>query len=146
MLGPYSAPMLESLLAEALTLLMLSYYKEKSSIHKSPWSYLLLNLHQNPILVLCLVSKKSFFHVRSRSCPAPTRFLHSLSEEKAANVSGLMLLSERGSPIQTLTLPLQIPWRSFQWKLKSPKEIVLDKTWLHLVHTAECCSVSDTVL
>lgn len=57
-----------------------------------------------------------------------------------------MVLSERGSPNQTLTLPLQIPWCSFQWKLKSPEEIALDKILLHLVHTAKCCSVSDTLL
>lgn len=61
-------------------------------------------------------------------------YIHFL-RKKAADVSG-----------QTLTLPLQIPWCSFQWKPKSAEEIFLDKTLLHLLHTARCCSVSDTLL
>lgn len=109
--------MLESLLPEALRLLLLPHRKENSNFHKSSWSDLLLSLHQHPVLELCCVPEKSFFHMRSRSHPAPTGFLRSFSEEKAANGSGLMLVSERGSPNQILTLPLQTPWCSFQWKL-----------------------------
>lgn len=108
--------MLESLLPEALRLLLLPHRKENSNFHKSSWSDLLLSLHQNPVLELCWVSKKSFFHMRSRSHPAPC-FLRAFSEEKAANGSGFMPVPERGSPNQILTLPLQIPWCSSQWKL-----------------------------